>query len=149
MLMRKPSLLPTFGVSTALPQGGHPRAERVRPVVYDYQCATPYRVAPHSRELREALLEIHNKADGLMETFVDRDVALLAVALLYCEELCVCDMAWLSAHSHESVRHKLEALRSEGLVGWRREGEHVRYRLTEEGRSLLSSEPGAQPRASW
>ena len=115
----------------------------------DDHCDEPCRDAPHSQELREALLEIHNKADGLMETFVDRDVALLAVALLYCEELCVCDMAWLSAHSHEYVRHKLETLRSEGLVGWRREGEHVRYRLTEEGRSLLSSEPGAQPRASW
>jgi ArsR family transcriptional regulator, lead/cadmium/zinc/bismuth-responsive transcriptional repressor len=118
-------------------------------VVYDYQCARPYRDAPHSRELREALLEIHNEADRLMEIFVDRDVALLAVALLYCEELCVCDMAWLSAQSHEYVRHKLEALRREGLAGWRREGEHVRYHLTEEGRSLLSSVLGAQPRASW
>jgi DNA-binding transcriptional ArsR family regulator len=114
----------------------------------DDHCDEPCRDAPHSQGLREALLEIHNAADGLMGSF-DRDVAVLAVALLYCEELCVCDMAWLSAQSHEYVTGKLETLRSEGLVGYSREGEHVQYHLTEKGRSRLSSVLGAQTRASW
>lgn len=119
--------------------------------MYDKQCDAPCLDAPHSQEIREAWLEVQNatlRADDWPFDSTDQDVALLAVALFYCQELCVCDMVWLTAQSHEHVTHKLQMLRSEALVGSRREGGHVRYHLTDEGHSLLHSPLDAGARAS-
>jgi len=55
------------------------------------------------------------------------------------EELCVCDLAWISGRAQNLVSHHLTMLRSHGLVGSRRDGKLVMYSLTEEGRSLLSA----------
>lgn len=55
------------------------------------------------------------------------------------EELCVCDLDWISGRKQALVSHHLRVLRSEGLAGSRREGKMVMYSLTEEGRSLLGA----------
>ncbi len=63
----------------------------------------------------------------------------LAVALREGEELCVCDLAWISGRKQALVSHYMRTLRSERLVDSRREGKMVMYSLTNEGHSLLGA----------
>ena len=53
------------------------------------------------------------------------------------DELCVCDLAWVSERADNLVSHHLRALRAAGLADSRREGKMVLYRLTDRGRALL------------
>jgi DNA-binding transcriptional ArsR family regulator len=68
----------------------------------------------------------------------------LAAALQEGEELCVCDLSWISKRKQALVSHHLRILRSEGLVRSRRDGKLVMYSLTNEGRSLLYAVLGAK-----
>ena len=61
----------------------------------------------------------------------------LASALADADELCVCDLAWISGRSQNLVSHHLHALRAPQLVGSRRAGKMVMYSLTDSGRALL------------
>jgi ArsR family transcriptional regulator, lead/cadmium/zinc/bismuth-responsive transcriptional repressor len=61
----------------------------------------------------------------------------LAVALGRTDELCVCDLAWVSERAENLVSHHLRVLRAAGLVRSRRDGKMVMYSLTGPGRSLL------------
>jgi DNA-binding transcriptional ArsR family regulator len=61
----------------------------------------------------------------------------LAAALAAADELCVCDLAWVSERAENLVSHHLRALRAAGLVSGRRDGKMVMYSLTEAGRELL------------
>jgi DNA-binding transcriptional ArsR family regulator len=63
----------------------------------------------------------------------------LAATLGATDELCVCDLAWVSGRAENLVSHHLRALRAAGLVSSRRDGKMVRYTLTQDGRSLLRS----------
>jgi ArsR family transcriptional regulator, lead/cadmium/zinc/bismuth-responsive transcriptional repressor len=63
----------------------------------------------------------------------------LAAALGATDELCVCDLAWVSERAENLVSHHLRALRAAGLVSSRRDGKMVMYTLTQDGRSLLRS----------
>lgn len=63
----------------------------------------------------------------------------LAAALGEADELCVCDLSWIAERAENLVSHHLRALRSEALVESHREGRMVHYRLTAEGRRLLSA----------
>lgn len=54
-------------------------------------------------------------------------------------ELCVCDLAWISARSQNLVSHHLRVLRSHDIVRSRRDGKLVMYSLTAEGNSLLAA----------
>ena len=63
----------------------------------------------------------------------------LAAALGATDELCVCDLAWVSERAENLVSHHLRALRAAGLVSSRREGRMVMYSLTDAGRSLLTA----------
>src|ERR671933_119460 len=67
-----------------------------------------------------------------------------AAALREGEELCVCDLSWISGRKQALVSHHLRTLRSEGLVRSRRHGKLVMYSLTEEGRSLLRAVLGEE-----
>jgi ArsR family transcriptional regulator, lead/cadmium/zinc/bismuth-responsive transcriptional repressor len=63
----------------------------------------------------------------------------LAAALGATDELCVCDLAWVSERAENLVSHHLRVLRAAGLVSSRRDGKMVMYSLTEAGRSLLDA----------
>ena len=101
--------------------------------------------APRAEGIRRALLE-----DGVAQEAAERARALsdptrltLAAALREAgedgEELCVCDLAWISARAQNLVSHHLRALKARGLVRSRRSGKLVMYSLTDTGRSLLSA----------
>ncbi len=62
----------------------------------------------------------------------------LALTLTRAEELCVCDLAWISGRSENLVSHHLRTLRAAGLVTSRRDGKMVLYRITEGARDLLA-----------
>jgi ArsR family transcriptional regulator, lead/cadmium/zinc/bismuth-responsive transcriptional repressor len=61
----------------------------------------------------------------------------IAAALQLGEELCVCDLAWITELSKNLVSHHVRTLRSAGLAASRRQGKLVMYRLTEAGQRLL------------
>jgi DNA-binding transcriptional ArsR family regulator len=63
----------------------------------------------------------------------------LAAALAEGQELCVCDLAWITERAENLVSHHLRLLRAEGLAAARREGKMVMYSLTPEGRALLAA----------
>lgn len=63
----------------------------------------------------------------------------VAVALRDGEELCVCDLAWVTERAENLVSHHVRSLRAAGLVVSRREGKMVMYSLTAEGHGLLSA----------
>ena len=63
----------------------------------------------------------------------------LAAALGESDELCVCDLAWITGRSDKLVSHHLRVLRLAGLVEPRREARVVFYRLTGSGRRLLAA----------
>ncbi len=63
----------------------------------------------------------------------------VAVALRDGDELCVCDLAWVTERSDKLISHHARALRAAGLVTSRRDRKMVMYSLTEAGRALLDS----------
>ena len=62
---------------------------------------------------------------------------MLAGALAEAEELCVCDLAWISERAQNLVSHHLRSLKASGLVRSRRAGKMVMYSLTDEGVDLV------------
>ena len=60
------------------------------------------------------------------------------------DELCVCDLAWVTARPENLVSHHLRALRAAGLVSSRRDGRMVMYAATEGGRELLAAVRAAE-----
>jgi DNA-binding transcriptional ArsR family regulator len=71
----------------------------------------------------------------------------LAHALGVTDELCVCDLAWISGRAENLVSHHVRVLRTAGLAASRRDGRMVLYRLTEAGRELLGAALGERARA--
>jgi len=63
----------------------------------------------------------------------------IAAALGATDELCVCDLAWVTERAENLVSHHARMLRSHGLAVSRRDGKMVLYRLTETGRALLTA----------
>lgn len=61
----------------------------------------------------------------------------LAVALAEGEELCVCDLSWITERAENLVSHHLRALTEAGLAERRRDGKMVMYSLNERGRELV------------
>ena len=97
--------------------------------------------APRAEGIRQALLE-NEAAQEVAErarALSDPTRLTLAAALREGGELCVCDLAWISARAQNLVSHHLRVLKARGLVRSRRSGKLVMYSLTEAGRSLLSA----------
>jgi len=69
----------------------------------------------------------------------------LAVALGGTDELCVCDLAWVSGRAENLVSHHLRVLRTAGLVTSRRDGKMVLYAFAERGRALLRTLVAEEP----
>lgn len=63
----------------------------------------------------------------------------IAAALADTDELCVCDLAWVTERPENLVSHHLRSLRSAGLVTSRRQGKMVMYAVTDAGRALLAA----------
>ena len=63
----------------------------------------------------------------------------ITTALARADEVCVCDLAWVTERSENLVSHHLRALRAAGLVASRREGKMVMYTLTAEGAALVTT----------
>ena len=63
----------------------------------------------------------------------------VAAALAAGDELCVCDLAWVTERAENLVSHHVRMLRSLGLASSRRDGKMVLYGLTDSGRALLEA----------
>ena len=95
--------------------------------------------APRAEAIRGKLLneDLAQEAAERAKSLSDPTRLTLAAALREGEELCVCDLAWISERAQNLVSHHLRVLRSHKLVRSRRDGKLVMYSLTGEGRSLL------------
>ena len=96
---------------------------------------------PQAEALRRQRLTTAEAARlaGRARGLADPTRLMLATALFGAEELCVCDLSWISERAANLVSHHLRVLRAEGLASSRREGKLVIYRLTDEGRSLVGA----------
>ncbi len=107
--------------------------------------------APRAEAIRQKLLdgESAQEAADRARALSDPTRLTLAAALREGEELCVCDLAWISERAQNLVSHHLRVLRSHKLVRSRRDGKLVMYSLTGEGRSLLSTVLGEKSGTRW
>lgn len=96
---------------------------------------------PHAEAVRAQLAD-----DDRAQSMANQAKALgdpsrlrIAAALQLGEELCVCDLAWITELSQGLVSHHCRVLRTAGLATSRRNGKLVMYRLTDTGRRLLAA----------
>lgn len=73
-----------------------------------------------------------------LKAFAD-PTRLLIVQALAENELCGCDLGWITGQSDKVVSHHLARLRREGLVNSRREGKVVFASLSERGHELVAA----------
>jgi ArsR family transcriptional regulator, lead/cadmium/zinc/bismuth-responsive transcriptional repressor len=109
--------------------------------VVDDRCELLCLDLPKAERLRAKRLEVEEAA-ALAEgarALSDPTRLTLAAALAETDELCVCDLSWISERAENLVSHHLRALRSAGLARSRREGKMVMYSLTESGTALLAA----------
>ena len=94
---------------------------------------------PRAEKLRRRRLpvELAETAAARARALADPTRLSLATSLLDGDELCVCDLAWISGRPQNLVSHHLRALKREGLATSRRDGKIVFYSLTEAGAELL------------
>ena len=96
---------------------------------------------PKAERLRAARLT-PDTAVALAErakALADPTRLIIATALTGTDELCVCDLAWVTERSENLVSHHLRTLRGAGLVTSRRDGKMVMYAISDSGRSLLDA----------
>jgi DNA-binding transcriptional ArsR family regulator len=74
----------------------------------------------------------------MMKALADPTRLLVAMALAATDELCVCDLAWVTGRSENLISHHVRTLRTAGLAKSRRDGKMVLYGITESGRALLT-----------
>jgi len=95
---------------------------------------------PRAEVIRERLdLDLAAGAAARAKALADPTRMHIALALSHGEEMCVCDLAWITARAENLVGHHLRALRAAGLASSRREHKIVFYTLTEAGRRLLDA----------
>jgi ArsR family transcriptional regulator, lead/cadmium/zinc/bismuth-responsive transcriptional repressor len=83
--------------------------------------------------------ELAAEAAARAKALADPTRLLIALALRDGEELCVCDLAWITSRAENLVGHHLRSLRDAGLAESRREHKIVFYALTNAGRDLLDA----------
>ena len=96
---------------------------------------------PVAEALRRERLEpnVARVAAGRARAVADPTRLTLATALLRADELCVCDLSWISERPQNLVSHHLRTLRAAGLVRSRRQGKMIMYALTDDGRALVEA----------
>jgi ArsR family transcriptional regulator, lead/cadmium/zinc/bismuth-responsive transcriptional repressor len=107
--------------------------------VADDRCDLLCLELPQAEALRHRRLSTDDatRRAGRARGLADPTRLMLAASLLGADELCVCDLSWISERSANLVSHHLRVLRTEGLVSSRRDGKLVIYSLTAEGRALV------------
>jgi ArsR family transcriptional regulator, lead/cadmium/zinc/bismuth-responsive transcriptional repressor len=95
---------------------------------------------PRAEQIRRGLdLAAAGRAALTAKALGDPTRLTIAMALREGEELCVCDLGWITMRAENLVGHHLRSLRAAGLADSRREGKVVFYSLTATGRSLLDA----------
>ncbi|MGH2884679.1 MAG: ArsR/SmtB family transcription factor [Solirubrobacteraceae bacterium] len=95
---------------------------------------------PRAEAIRQRLRpELATEAAARAKALADPTRLLIALALRDGRELCVCDLAWITARAENLVGHHLRALRAAGLANSRREHKIVFYALTDAGSQLLDA----------
>jgi hypothetical protein len=84
-------------------------------------------------------LEAAERAARDAKALADPTRVMLAAALAATDELCVCDLAWISGRAENLVSHHVRALRTAGLASSRRDGKMVMYSMTPRGKALLAT----------
>src|SRR4051794_35903867 len=104
---------------------------------------------PQAEELRSRRMEVAEaeRLAARARALADPTRLILATALSQSDELCVCDLSWISERSENLVSHHLRALKAQGLARSRRNGKMVLYSLTDEARDLLASVSAKADRA--
>lgn len=94
----------------------------------------------HAESLRAALPDPGSTTtSNRIKALGDPTRLRLTHALELGEELCVCDLAWIIGSSQGLVSHHLRQLRACELVDSRKDGKLVMYRLTGDGRAMLTA----------
>ncbi len=78
-------------------------------------------------------------AAGRARALADPTRLTIVAALAATDELCVCDLAWVTERAENLVSHHVRTLRALGLAQSHRAGKMVLYSLTEPGRALLAA----------
>lgn len=109
------------------------------PLMADDRCDLLCVDLPKAEALRSARLPEHDArlVAERAKALGDPTRLTIALALAATDELCVCDIAWITERAENLVSHHLRALRSAGLVTSRRDGKMVIYALTPAGAALL------------
>jgi DNA-binding transcriptional ArsR family regulator len=95
---------------------------------------------PRAEDIRHGLdIPAAVTAAGQAKALGDPTRLTIAMALREGEELCVCDLGWITTKAENLVGHHLRALRAAGLATSRRDGKIVFYSLTLTGRSLVDA----------
>jgi DNA-binding transcriptional ArsR family regulator len=89
--------------------------------------------------VRALHLSVAEQAAARSKALADPTRVALASTLGMADELCVCDLAWISGRAENLVSHHLRVLRRAGLATSRRDGKMVLYSLTVVGRDLLAA----------
>lgn len=99
--------------------------------------------------LRTQVLDVETAERVAREAkaLADPTRVMLAAALAATDELCVCDLAWISGRAENLVSHHVRALRTAGLATSRREGKMVMYSMTPRGQALLATVSGTAVQA--
>ena len=102
---------------------------------------------PKAERIRTALppTDALVAAAELMKALSDPTRVQVAAALAETDELCVCDLAWVTGRADNLVSHHLRALKTAGLATSRREGKMALYALTPAGRALLATTEHVRP----
>jgi DNA-binding transcriptional ArsR family regulator len=95
---------------------------------------------PRAEALRSGLdVAAATRAAVMAKALGDPTRLTIAMALREGEELCVCDLGWITMRAENLVGHHLRALRAAGLAESRRDGKVVFYGLTATGRALVDA----------
>lgn len=88
--------------------------------------------------------EAANQAAGRARALSDPTRLTVAAALADTDELCVCDLAWITERAQNLVSHHLRVLKDHGLAQSRRKGRMVMYSITPAGRRFLAAAMGEE-----
>ena len=94
---------------------------------------------PRAEAIRAGQLggEAAERGAAVAQALADPTRLGIAAALAQADELCGCDLAWITGRSQKLVSHHVKVLRSAGLVSSRRAGKMVLHELSADGRALL------------